>query len=394
MLNFTKGMNWSFVKSKTEKVFTNSLKPIFAIKQLIFLEPLYKNNLFALDTPIGIDSDNFKTLPLSANIFVSSKKANNQRTFYQAFSHKLPKGIPLTKEESEENLQLPPDLSKAVWALIKDLNREGRTNREKAETILNYFKNQDFRYSLELEYWGHIGIDKFLFKTKVGFCEHFSSAFGILARGMGVPTRIVTGFQGGEFNPFTGFYTITNADAHAWNEIWDEQINSWIRIDPTATIEPERIAIGGQQFHNFLAGTIIARLIDWAGFKINTALYKLVRLISALGHDIKDVYGTLLFTALVIFIMILVKVINARPKQLAHQVFYHQYVEKISKMGIAKTASMGPRTLEHKIKQANVPHFHLHQEFIAIYIEMQYGQLKIGSAPHLKRLKSILRKIK
>ena len=59
-------------------------------------------------------------------------------------------------------------------------------------------------------------------------------------RGMGVPARLVTGYQGGERNPVDGYWTVRNADAHAWTEVW-LQGEGWVRIDPTGAVAPGRI---------------------------------------------------------------------------------------------------------------------------------------------------------
>jgi hypothetical protein len=59
-------------------------------------------------------------------------------------------------------------------------------------------------------------------------------------RGMGVPARIVTGYQGGERNPVDGYWTVRNADAHAWAEVWLED-EGWVRVDPTGAVAPARV---------------------------------------------------------------------------------------------------------------------------------------------------------
>ena len=83
-------------------------------------------------------------------------------------------------------------------------------------------------------------VDDFLFNTRRGFCEHFASAFTMLARAAGIPARVVTGYQGGEFNPMSGYLIVRQSDAHAWSEVWLEG-RGWVRVDPTAAVAPERI---------------------------------------------------------------------------------------------------------------------------------------------------------
>jgi transglutaminase-like putative cysteine protease len=79
---------------------------------------------------------------------------------------------------------------------------------------------------------GRNAVDFFLFDSKRGFCEHFASAMAVLARAVDVPSRVVTGFAPGQYNPFTGFFEVRGTDAHAWTEIYFP-IAGWITFDPT-----------------------------------------------------------------------------------------------------------------------------------------------------------------
>ncbi|MBK1877493.1 transglutaminaseTgpA domain-containing protein [Pelagicoccus mobilis] len=65
-----------------------------------------------------------------------------------------------------------------------------------------------------------------------GHCEFFASAFVLTARAAGHPARVVVGFKGGKWNPYEKYFMVSNADAHAWAEIYDG-VGSWIRVDPT-----------------------------------------------------------------------------------------------------------------------------------------------------------------
>ncbi len=66
-----------------------------------------------------------------------------------------------------------------------------------------------------------------------GHCELFAGSLVMLARAAGVPARLVTGFKGGTWNATSGSITVRNSDAHAWAEIWDEELGSWLRADAT-----------------------------------------------------------------------------------------------------------------------------------------------------------------
>jgi len=86
-------------------------------------------------------------------------------------------------------------------------------------------------------------IESFLFESRRGFCEHYATAFVYLMRTANIPARVVTGYQGGEFNTVGKFLEIRQADAHAWAEIWLRG-KGWVRVDPTSAVAPERIEKG------------------------------------------------------------------------------------------------------------------------------------------------------
>jgi hypothetical protein len=84
-------------------------------------------------------------------------------------------------------------------------------------TILAYFTYTLEPPLLDLQH----PYDDFLFKTKLGFCEHFAGSFTLLMRAAGLPARVVTGYQGGEVNPLNKELIVRQADAHAWSEVWN-----------------------------------------------------------------------------------------------------------------------------------------------------------------------------
>lgn len=100
--------------------------------------------------------------------------------------------------------------------------------------------NDELAYSLAAPALGRDTVDEFLFQTKTGYCEHFSSAFVFLMRAAGVPARVVTGYAGGYRNPVGDYWIVRNSDAHAWAEVWLAG-RGWVRVDPTAAVAPERI---------------------------------------------------------------------------------------------------------------------------------------------------------
>jgi len=109
-----------------------------------------------------------------------------------------------------------------------------------SNAVLARFRSDGYRYTLEPPLLGRDAVDGFLFDSQAGFCEHYAGAYVVLMRAMGVPARVITGYQGGERNPVDGYLTVRQSDAHAWAEIWTAQ-GGWQRVDPTAAVAPERV---------------------------------------------------------------------------------------------------------------------------------------------------------
>jgi protein-glutamine gamma-glutamyltransferase len=109
-----------------------------------------------------------------------------------------------------------------------------------AQALLDHIRGTGFTYTLAPGEYGRDGIDEFWLDRKLGFCEHYAASFVLLMRAMGVPARIVTGYQGAERPDADGWMTVRQSHAHAWAEYWEAGIG-WRRIDPTAAVAPNRI---------------------------------------------------------------------------------------------------------------------------------------------------------
>ena len=111
------------------------------------------------------------------------------------------------------------------------------------DQAIHFFKQNEFIYTLKPPLLGEDPVDDFLFGSKSGYCEHFTSAFAYLMRAAGIPARVVVGYLGGERNPYGNYLSVKQYHAHAWVEIFlDNQ--GWIRVDPTALVAPQRVSMG------------------------------------------------------------------------------------------------------------------------------------------------------
>lgn len=137
-------------------------------------------------------------------------------------------------------LQLPPGYNPRTLELGRQWRKDaGDDDQAIIERALAMIR-ADFAYTLDTPLPGRHAVDEFLFETRAGFCEHFSSAFTVLMRAAGIPARVVTGYTGGYRNPLGGYWIVRRMDAHAWSEVWLEG-RGWVRVDPTAAVAPERI---------------------------------------------------------------------------------------------------------------------------------------------------------
>ena len=143
-----------------------------------------------------------------------------------------------------EELALPPErnLRALAWAAQLRASPEGAAADAEglSELLLRHIRSGGFSYTLAPGPYGTDAVDEFWLDRKEGFCEHFAASYVVLMRAMGVPARVVTGYQGADQAPVDGFYVVRQSAAHAWAEYWQAGAG-WVRADPTAAVAPDRI---------------------------------------------------------------------------------------------------------------------------------------------------------
>lgn len=137
-------------------------------------------------------------------------------------------------------LALPEGYNPRTLALAAQLGAAAASPPERVQRLLQFLRSGGYVYTLEPPLLGRHAVDEFLFESKAGFCEHFAGAFVFALRAMGVPARVVTGYQGGELNPVDGVLSVRQSDAHARAEYWQAGLG-WRRVDPTAAVAPQRL---------------------------------------------------------------------------------------------------------------------------------------------------------
>ena len=140
-------------------------------------------------------------------------------------------------------LRLPEGFNPRARALAAEWRAGAATELDVLARAIAFFRDSGYVYTLEPPLLGRDSVDEFLFSTRSGFCEHFASAFVFLMRAAGVPSRVVTGYQGGDPNPIDKLLTVRQSDAHAWAEVFLRE-RGWVRVDPTALAVPGRVDAG------------------------------------------------------------------------------------------------------------------------------------------------------
>ena len=165
---------------------------------------------------------------------------------YSAESHVIYRAGHQTIEAAlpEQYRELPASYDPRTLQLATEMMRTvpgGAANKPAlVEAALDRLRTGGYVYTLDPGIYGEHTADEFWFDRKQGFCEHIASAFVVLMRGMDIPARIVTGYQGGERNPVDGYWILRHSDAHAWAEVWLAG-RGWVRVDPTSAVAPSRI---------------------------------------------------------------------------------------------------------------------------------------------------------
>jgi hypothetical protein len=149
----------------------------------------------------------------------------------------------LSDAERRRDSWVPPGRNPRTLALAAELRRAHPDEAGFVNAVLAMFRDQQFFYTLQPPPLGYDPVDEFLFESKRGFCGHYASAFAVLARAAGIPARVVTGYQGGLYNPYANYYIVHQSNAHAWNEVWLEG-RGWTRVDPTSAVSPGRVDPG------------------------------------------------------------------------------------------------------------------------------------------------------
>lgn len=396
-----------------------------AINYSIIAQPSNKRWLFGLDTAYSSDTrvNNLADFRLLAN------KPLSQKFYYQVNSYPNEKrDLTLTPQLRATNLSLPKTIdfqlsNPKTRAAAEQYRLSYSAPKARVQAMMRHFNQQAFYYTLRPPRLGNHQIDDFLFKTQAGYCTHYASALVFLARASGIPARLVTGYQGGEWNPNANYMSIYQYMAHAWTEIWFEG-EGWVKFDPTAMIAPERILSGFDAqfdpqesylranpfstlrlkqypFFNQLRQTFASIDFYWSiwvlGFNEKSQTQLLENLLGQLTKKKLIITVLLSLLAILLFIGYYAGLFQFRARKKDPLVtLYNQICQQLANKGCQKDLHEGPIDFAKRVEQK---YPHLSQEFTqftTLYIQLKYQpiakQLSIKVQRHFSHLVTSLKR--
>lgn len=255
-----------------------------AMRQEIYLDPIGFDVLFGASMPLAFElQERFGASKARVHQNDELRLAHDGGVRYVVYSRIDPppasalRAAPdIVPQGYEVYVQLAPEITDEVKKLAQEITRDARTNYDKAEAVRAWLQT-NLSYSRVMESPGSTEpIHFFLFDRKQGHCEYFASAMAILLRAVGVPTRNVNGFLGGEWNEYEDYIAVRAGDAHSWVEVYFHGLG-WVTFDPTPPGEADILGRGGTGIRARLRRMLDTMRFQWFKWVID---YDLTRQLS------------------------------------------------------------------------------------------------------------------
>ncbi|MDH4231755.1 MAG: DUF3488 and transglutaminase-like domain-containing protein [Nitrospirota bacterium] len=224
------------------------------VEQRIYLEPIDSDIIFGLPKVCTLRVEGYYLLSDHGNGMYMRGKSS-RRVKYSIYSMA---GESYGGTRENRYLQLPQGTER-IKALAENITAGTASDEQRAVMIAQYLKN-NYTYSLEISVppVRVSPVEDFLFNTKKGYCEHYATSMVMMLRSLGIPSRIVNGYYGGEKNEYGGYIIVRQSNAHSWVEALIG--GRWERFDPT----PESLV----QQPSGLALFIDSLQLNWARYVV------------------------------------------------------------------------------------------------------------------------------
>jgi transglutaminase-like putative cysteine protease len=359
----------------------------------VALEPHSRNWWFALDTVVQSPHPRVR---LTFDRQLLAAQPVTRLVEYEAISHtRIRTDAPIPTLARRYDTLLPPNRNRRSLQLARDMRAQAGSDAAYIGAVLEMFRDGGFEYTLTPPRLDFNSVDDFLFNTRRGFCGHYASAFVTLMRAAGVPSRVVTGYQGAEWNPVGKYYIVRQSDAHAWTEVWVDG-RGWTRVDPTAVVAPERLRRGVFELlpdslsapARFIRDTpwinSTALLWDAANEWWNSRVLKYdfrsqLDLLQGLGFEAPEWkhLGWLLSAGLLVWLLVVAWHVahtgrRARPDRLARA--YLRLCTKLGRAGIQREQYQGPLAYAETVGTRRPDLAEATRALLARYAELRFGR--------------------
>jgi transglutaminase-like putative cysteine protease len=383
--------------------------PASTLRYTVTLEPNDRPWLFALEAPVRVDQLPSGGALLMPDMLLMSRVPVTQRLRYRLESQTDYRfGLNETPESLRNWLRLPEGFNPRTRELARRWREEASpadAPQAHLQRALAMFGSPPFRYTLRPPLLGRDGVDEFLFESRAGFCEHYAGALVVLMRELGIPARVVTGYQGAERNPVDGYWVVRQADAHAWAEVWLEG-RGWVRVDPTAAIAPERIERGSRAFRpaGQVAGLDLPLLDSlrfnfealgnaWSQWVLSYDHARQRRLLERLGFDL-DWQGLIGLLAAGLALLIGgVALLTLHPRRAKDPVerCYAEFCQRLAAAGVDRAPHETSHRLLERAERSLPPEAaERARAIVALYNLLRYGSDAPARGERVRHLRSLV----
>jgi protein-glutamine gamma-glutamyltransferase len=249
---FDKYENGSWMRTRTGQTAVDSRGTIWVTRPTLSsvwmnleLEPISPPVLFMPTDAVGFRLDEPVEQPLGHPIQIMEGadgefqyQSVEERGLKYTVLHGSATPEALSPPDRDRYLEVPTELRQSLAELAQSWTGNATVDTQIASAFEHHLRTE-YRYDLDSPSTAAPQpLLHFLFESKSGHCEFYSTALALLLRTAGVPTRNVTGFVGGTYNRFGDFYTVRQGDAHSWIEAYLNG-RGWTRFDPTPPVEME-----------------------------------------------------------------------------------------------------------------------------------------------------------
>ena len=329
------------------------------------------------------------------------------------------KEVDLDPATRQINLQLPENENPKSRLLAEQLFASSASKQEYIQRVMNRFREQQYFYTLRPPALGDKDtIDGFLIDSQKGFCAHYAGSFVFMMRAMGIPARVVSGYQGGEWNEKGQFLAVHQFDAHAWTEVWLED-KGWQRFDPTSMVAPQRIEqnlqAAMQKEGSFLEGKMLSlnkmKWLNGLRQQFDSLQYGWQRFVLNFDSDtqqnfLKKAFGEMsiqktmmivggFFGAIILLWIGFLGLANKRKTEAPEHLLYRRFCDLLAKKGIDKEPAQTPEAFS-LLAAAQLPDLALAiKDFTNSYSTLCYNPAaKAESHVYIDKMKSVLKQIK